>query len=99
MFVTVLMVIIVMIALSISIISINVSQVMIAENETKRLQAEMLALGAVARTFANKMSNSPATGTITRTQQLDNVTFTIVSNVDESQGTSNPAPLTIDVSY
>ena len=98
-FVTVLMIIIAMIILTVSIISMNVNQVLVSETEVKRIQAEILAMGALAYTFANQLSNSPG-DFITYTQTLDNVTFTVVSNV----ATCSSCPLgtdslNIDVSY
>ena len=60
-FVTVLLVIIVMMIIAISIISLNVSQVLIAEEEVKRIHGEILASGALAVAFANFESDSPGT--------------------------------------
>lgn len=99
-FVVVLMIIIAMIVLTISIISMNVNQVLISEMEVKRIQAEILATGALAYTFANQLSGSPG-DYITYTRTLDNVTFDIISNV--SSGCSScplgTESLNISVSY
>ena len=84
-FVTVLMIIIAMIILTVSIISMNVNQVLISEAEVKRIQAEILAMGALAYTFANQLSNSPG-GSITYTQTLDNVTFAVEADVADCPG-------------
>lgn len=77
---TVLMIIIVMIILTISIISMNVNQVLVSEAEVKRVQAEILAMGALAYTFANQSSGSPGSSIIYE-ETLDNVTFTVNSQV------------------
>ena len=79
-FITVLMIIIVMMTLAISVISVNVSQVMVTEGETKRLQAEILAMGALTRAFANQMSPSPGNN-ISYPQTLGNITFNLTANL------------------
>ncbi|MCA9408004.1 MAG: hypothetical protein H6755_07585 [Candidatus Omnitrophica bacterium] len=91
-FITVLIIIIVVMILTISIISLNVNQVLVSEHEVKRIQAETLALGALALTVSNQMSDSP-NSIITLTTTLDGVNFDVVSNL---QATNS---LDIDVSY
>ncbi len=79
-FVTVLMIVIVMMVLVVSIVSMNVSQVTLAENEIRRVQAEILAMGALARTYGNQLSNS--TGNfIQYTVDFGNFTYLVTSNV------------------
>ena len=96
-FVTVLMIIIVMMVLTISIVSINVNQIMLTEGEVKRIQAEILAMGALAYTFANQLSSSPG-NTISYTETLDNVTFNVVAQIGApGSGIMNTATLNIDV--
>ena len=98
-FVTVLMIIIVMMVLSVSVISLNVSQVMLSENESKRIQAEILAMGALSYMFANQMSSSPS-NLITDSVILDNITYNIISNVaNPGGGTYGTSELNIDVVY
>ena len=98
-FIVVLMIIIVMMVLCVSIISMNMNQILIAENEIKRIQAETLAVGGLAYTFANQMSAS-AGASLEYSKELDNVTFTILSNVgNSSTGPLKTNPVTIDVYY
>lgn len=98
-FVTVLMIIIVMIILTISIVSMNVNQVLVSEAEVKRIQAEILAMGALARTFANQSSDSPA-DYISYEETLDDVTFTVESQVSPCAGCPfGTDSLTINISY
>ena len=98
-FVTVLMIILVMMVLAISVISLNVSQVMTAENEVRRQQAETLAMGAMAYTFANQLSSSPS-NQFYMIQNLDGLSFNVFVNLSNTPsgplGTSN---LDITVSY
>ena len=82
-FVTVLMIIIVMMILVISILSINVSQVMITESETKRVQAEIIARGALDYFIANQLSNS-AGNYITYSETLNGTDFQVTINMDET---------------
>ena len=96
-FVTVLMIIIVMMVLAISVISINVSQVMITEGEAKRLQAEILAMGALAYSFANQMSTSPG-NQMTYMQSLDNVAYNVFVNLANGS-TPGTSTLNIYVNY
>ena len=76
-FVMVLMVIVVMTVLAISIVSMNVSQVMIAEDQTKRIQAELLALGAMAYKYDGGSQNS-------YTETLGNSVFTVTINIENT---------------
>ncbi|MDO8581119.1 MAG: hypothetical protein Q7S13_06535 [Candidatus Omnitrophota bacterium] len=98
-FVTVLMIILVMMVLAISVISINVSQVMTSENEVRRQQAETLAMGALAYTFADQLSGSPVNQFYT-IEELDGLSFNVFVNLANTPtgplGTSN---LDITVSY
>ena len=95
-FVTVLMIIIVMMVLAISIISMNVSQVMVAESEVKRIQAEIIAFGAIAYTFANQASSSPGND-ITYSTTIGTETFDTVINVGTP--VNDISPLSINVIY
>jgi len=79
-FVTVLMIIIVLMILAISVISLNVSQVLVTENEVRRLQAEVIALGALAKIYGYKLSNGSA-NFLTNFDTLNNRLFTITSNI------------------
>lgn len=97
--ITVLLIIIVMMIVTVSIVSLNVSQVTTAENEKRRLQAEVLGLGGVFYALANYQSLSPANVT-TQTFNLDGFTYTVLTNL----GTSGPGPqgtalLNVNVTY
>ena len=98
-FVTVLMIIIVMMVLAISIVSMNVSQVLTTETEVRRVQAEIIAFGMLAFTFANQASSSPGSY-ITNTYTLDGTTYNVAATVGPAGsgilGTSN---LIINVTY
>lgn len=96
--VTVLMITIVMMILAISVISLNVSQVLMTEGEVKRLQAELIAMGALAYTFANQLSDT-AGDNIGYTITIENTTFTVSSNVGAATGPNNTNSLNIVVSY
>ena len=98
-FVTVLMIITVMTVLAISVVSMNVNQVMMAESEVRRLQAEILAFGALAYTFTNQASSSPS-NYISYLQTLDGETFNIEAVVGPpNSGIYNTSSLTINVTY
>ena len=93
------MVIIVMMVLTISIISMNVSMVMRTEGEVKRLQGEILALGAIAYTYANQMSGSPGS-LINYIVTLDNVDFNVVVTLtDDNTGPNGTDPVNVEVWY
>jgi len=79
-FITVLMIILVLMVLTISIISLNVSQIGTTMDEVHQIQAEALASGALSFFLANQLSGTPS-NTITYTQILDNITFTILANI------------------
>ncbi len=79
-FVTVLMIIIAMMILTVSIISLNVTQAVNTQGEIRRIQAEYLALGAVPYFYANQMTSS-SSNTMTYTQTLDGIPFTVVANI------------------
>ena len=89
-FITVLMIIMVMMILAISIISISVGQVMISEKQVKRLQAEMVASGALGKYFASQLNNSTAPGPYSET--IDGHTFSV-------NFTTSGTQLDIDVGY
>ena len=99
-FIVVLMVIIVMMLLVVSILSINVSQVSISEGEAKRVQAEIIARGALDYLIANQLSNS-AGNYITYSENLDGTTFEVIINLDETNpSTFAPASgVNISVDY
>lgn len=92
------MIIIVMVVLALSIFSMNVSQSLLAESEIKRIQAEILAQGALALTFANQLSNSPG-NIITYTQTLGNTVFTVNSVLGPAMSPYNVNSLNIQVSW
>lgn len=79
-FITVLVIILVMMTLTVSIISMNVTQTVSTEAEIRRIQAEVLALGALPYTFSNQLAGS-ASDFITYTETLGNTIFTITANV------------------
>lgn len=98
-FITILMIIIVLMVLAVSIISLNVSQVISTEAEVKRIQAEAVAVGAVASSFAARMTNSQG-GNLAYSQTFDNTTFTVNSVIDNiGGGVLNTDDLTITVTY
>lgn len=100
-FVTVLMVIIMMTVLTLSIISMNISQVMVSENEIKRIQAEMAAQGGLAFMLANRLSNTPG-GVITYPVTLGNAALNVTSNINigsPNTGINNTTNMTITVDY
>lgn len=98
-FVTVLMIIIVMMTLTVSILSMNVTQVMTTQDEIRRIQARVLAMGAIPYMFANQASGSSA-NYITYTETLGNITFDVSANISGS-GLSDSLTngLNIQVSY
>jgi uncharacterized membrane protein affecting hemolysin expression len=94
-FVAVLSIIIVVMILTVSILSINVSQVSVSEEEVRRLQAEMLAQGAMTRMFANQMTVSARN--ILYTQAVGATTYTInATRTNTGGGISN---LNVIVTY
>jgi type II secretory pathway component PulK len=95
-FVTVLMIIIVMMVLAVSVISMNVSQVSITEAEIKRVQSEIIAMGALARTFGNQMSSSPS-NFIQYNVTVGSFTYQVTSNVYGNSGPLNTAFLDISI--
>ena len=97
-YITVLMIILVMMILVISVISMNVNEVMLAENEVNRIRAEMLAFGMLAVTFANQASNS-ASNYISNVYIFDGRTYNVTSVVGPATGPYNTNTLTINVSY
>lgn len=84
-FVTVLMIIIVMMVLTFSVISMNVSQVSVTESEIRRIQSEIIAMGALARTFANQLSTS-SSNNIEYSVVIDGRTYNVVSNIYGNTG-------------
>lgn len=101
-FVTVLIIIIVSMVMAVSVLSLNISQVKSAEDELKRIQAELLANGGLAIMLVNRMSGSPGDGLIIFSEPSGNTTYSISINVDE--GGASPAdytsvPLTVDVTF
>lgn len=98
-FVTVLMVIIVMMILTVSIVSLNVTQVLRTSGEVKHVQAEYLALGAIPYLYANQWTALPD-NTITYTETLDGVSFTVVANLSgPGLGGYNTTGLFVNVTY
>lgn len=92
-FVTVILIILVMMVLTISILSLNTSQIRITEDEVKRVQAEVLAMGTMGLTFANQLSDSP-NDNIAFTENLGGVVFAVTSDLDP-----NTDELIIQVTY
>lgn len=80
-FVTVLMIIIVMTVLTVSMISLNVNQSLLSEGEIKRIQAETIALGALAHMFTNLQLGGSSSNSITYPVSIGNVTYTVVANL------------------
>ena len=98
-FVAVLMIIIVMMTITVGIIGLNVSQVTFAEQEIRRIKAELLAMGVLAYTFANQTTPS-AGSTITFSQTLDGAAYQINSAITSpGTGPNGSSPLTIDIDY
>lgn len=99
-FVTVLIIIIVAMVLSISILSLNVSQITSSEDELKRIQARMIADGALSQMIVQKMTGNPS-NFLTYNETIGGTTFVITANIDSTStgpgGVVNP--LTIDVTY
>jgi len=96
-FVTVLMIIIVMIVLAISILSMNISQIKSTEAEIKRIQAEAIAYGALARVFANQFTTSA--GNYFEYNVIINTTFfNVVANIGGA-GPLGTNVLLINVTY
>ncbi|VAX35443.1 hypothetical protein MNBD_UNCLBAC01-1955 [hydrothermal vent metagenome] len=81
-FVVVLAVIIVVAVLVVSLISMNVSQVLIVEDEVKRIQAETLARGAMEYIAAGQISNS-SLHSITFSETLGNFTYSVIANITD----------------
>ena len=98
-FITVLVLIIVMMVITISIISVNISQVLITESEVRRLQADILLMGALAYTFANQLTDTPSND-ITYIQNLNGINFNIQAMIDgTSSGIFDTNEMNIVVSY
>ncbi|OGX37351.1 MAG: hypothetical protein A3G91_00580 [Omnitrophica WOR_2 bacterium RIFCSPLOWO2_12_FULL_50_9] len=98
-FVTVLMIIITMMILTVSIISLNVTQTVTSSGEIHRIQAEYLALGAIPYFYANQWTSS-SSNTITYTQTLDGISFTVVANIiGPGLAGYNTSGLNISVTY
>ncbi|HLF18499.1 MAG TPA: hypothetical protein VI749_06345 [Candidatus Omnitrophota bacterium] len=98
-FVAVLMIIVVMMAVTVGIIGLNVSQVTFAEQEIKRIKAELLAVGALAYTFANQTTTSAASS-ITLSETLDGISYQIDADITSpGTGPNGSSPLTIVVDY
>ena len=97
--VTVLVIVMVMLVLTVTMLSLNVSQVMTAENEVKRIQAENLAIGALSYTFSNQMI-TPSSEPLSLPETLDSVHYTVTATRDASQsGLYGTNPLNITVNY
>lgn len=99
-FITVLMIIIALAAVAVTIISLNVSQISTTEDEVKRIQAEMLSMGAIAYTFADRQGGGTA-DTITLDEQLDGVAFPVEVTVATGAptGPNNTRALNINADY
>ncbi len=98
-FVTVLAMIIVLMVMAISVISINVSQSVNTEGEIKRIEAEVYAMGALAKTFAIQMSNAPV-NEWTDSATMNGVQFTVSSNINSpTAGPNGTSLLNIVVTY
>lgn len=85
--ITVLMIVITMMIVTVSIVSFNISQVTTAENEVRRLKAEVLGLGGVFYALANYQSLAPS-NVITQMFALDGFSYTVLTNL----GTAGPGP-------
>ncbi|HBG61892.1 MAG: hypothetical protein A2Y03_03095 [Omnitrophica WOR_2 bacterium GWF2_38_59] len=82
-FVTVILIILVMMVLTVSILSLNTSQIRVTEDEVRRVQAEVLAMGTIGLTFANQLSDSPSDN-IAFTENIGGVDFAVSSDLDPS---------------
>ncbi len=98
-FLTVLMIIVVLMGLAISAVSLNISQSLLTQKRIRDTQAKILAMGALARTFANQLSNS-AGNYIAYNETLDGHTFQVISFLNESGGgIDNTDVLSINIVY
>ena len=101
-FVTVLVIIMVMMIMTVSIISLNVTQVKVTEDDVRRIQAEMLAQGAVNYYYADQQMKTP-TGVIVSQVNMQKNTFSIPPpNLDTTANSGkvfNTLSLTINVDF
>ncbi len=98
-FVTVLMVIIVMAVLTVSMISLNVSQSVLAENESKKAKAETLAQGGLFFFLANKSGPSPSNYIqYNYCDKTEDVRYRVTINM-AGAGINNTNKLNITVAY
>ena len=90
------MIVIIMTALTLSIISLNISQVNVAEQEVRRIQSEPIAGGWLARMFSMQQSNiSGLTLSMSNSETLGTTDFQ--SNI-EATPVTDPA-LSPTISY
>ncbi|MBI5415746.1 MAG: hypothetical protein HZA29_02920 [Candidatus Omnitrophica bacterium] len=98
-FVTVLLIIIVLMILTVTIVSLNVTQVVNTAGETKNIQAQYLALGAIPFLYANQWSSSPG-NVITYTETLGTRQFTVTMNLGgPGLAGYNTSSLSVNVVY
>jgi Tfp pilus assembly protein PilX len=98
-FVTVLTIVIVMMIVAVSILSMNISQTMVTEKEIDRIQAEVLAAGAVSYALTEK-NNDPNSDSKTITQQIDQNTFSVTTSItNDSSGPFDTQPMKVEVNY
>ena len=97
--IAVVMMTLVMLILTISVVSLNVSQITATEREIKRIQAEMLLMGAVAKDYSMQVGQSAINRSIpTDAGTYGNVNYTISSTV-VSNVNGNPDTVTATISY
>ena len=84
--VVVLMIVIVMTTLTLSLISLNISQVGIAEQEVKRIQSELISSGWLQLMFARQQSG--IAGNMTSSLSMGSTTFS--STVTMTPVATNP---------
>ncbi|MCD4779373.1 MAG: hypothetical protein K8S27_02330 [Candidatus Omnitrophica bacterium] len=82
-FVTVIMIIMVIMVLAVSIVSVNLNQVIATEEEYKRAQAEILAMGAFRYFHANYVDSASA-NSLVYLRTIDDVTYTVNSILSAS---------------
>ena len=98
-FVTVLMMITVMIIIAVTMLSMNVSQALITDREAKKIQAELLATGAIHYALAQKES-APEQSSVTLHHRLDESPFDVKTEIkDDNKGIYDTQSLKVEIDY
>ena len=99
-FVTVIMIVMVLMVLTISVLSLNMSQVTSTEQEVKRIQAELIAMGGLRYMFALQQ-NATALNDVHIPIQLGDFDFDVYINLDAglNAGIFNTDQLNVTVTY